>query len=119
MHFAEGGTLQKLISDQQGKYLPEKLVLYYFAQLAQALRFIHSKKILHRDLKTQNILLNRKRTMVMLGDFGISKELNTGGVASTLIGTPNYLSPEICEGKSLVKGQKTTCDFRSKVQQQK
>lgn len=48
MHFAEGGTLQKLIVEQQGKYLPEKLIMHYFAQLALALQFIHSKKILHR-----------------------------------------------------------------------
>jgi serine/threonine protein kinase len=50
MSYAEGGTLQKLISEQQGKYLPEKLIMYYFAQLALALRYIHSKKVLHRKL---------------------------------------------------------------------
>lgn len=59
---------------------------------------MHSKQILHRDLKTQNILLNKKRTIVKLSDFGISKELSTKSLASTIIGTPNYLSPEICEG---------------------
>lgn len=59
---------------------------------------MHSKQILHRDLKTQNILLNKKRTIVKLSDFGISKELSTRSLASTIIGTPNYLSPEICEG---------------------
>lgn len=47
MNYAEGGTLQKLIKEQKDNYLPEKLIMYYFAQLALALRFIHSKKILH------------------------------------------------------------------------
>uniref|UniRef100_A0A914R1S1 non-specific serine/threonine protein kinase n=1 Tax=Parascaris equorum TaxID=6256 RepID=A0A914R1S1_PAREQ len=62
------------------------------------LEYMHSKQILHRDLKTQNILLNKKRTIVKLSDFGISKELSTRSLASTVVGTPNYLSPEICEG---------------------
>lgn len=48
MNYAEGGTLQKLINEQGNNYLPEKLIIYYFSQLALALRFIHSKKILHR-----------------------------------------------------------------------
>lgn len=59
---------------------------------------MHSKQILHRDLKTENILLNKKRTIVKLGDFGISREISTFSLASTLVGTPKYLSPEICEG---------------------
>lgn len=67
-------------------------------QVAIGLEYMHSKQILHRDLKTQNILLNKKRTIVKLSDFGISKELSTRSLASTVIGTPNYLSPEICEG---------------------
>ncbi|KAI6182110.1 Protein kinase domain-containing protein [Aphelenchoides bicaudatus] len=99
MNYAEGGSLHNLVVEQQGKFLPEKLIIYYFAQLAMALRFIHSKRILHRDLKTPNILMNRKKTIVMLGDFGISKQLSTITQASSLVGTPNYLSPEICEGQ--------------------
>lgn len=107
MNYAEGGTLHSLIVEQQRKYLPEKLIMHYFAQLALALRFIHSKRIMHRrsfktiklsvfanlgDLKTPNILMNRKKTIVMLGDFGISKQLSTITQASSLVGTPNYLA---------------------------
>ncbi|MCP9261020.1 hypothetical protein DINM_004412 [Dirofilaria immitis] len=69
-------------------------------KVAIGLEYMHSKQILHRDLKTQNILLNKKRTIVKLSDFGISKELSTRSLASTIIGTPNYLSPEICEGRA-------------------
>ncbi|EPB71815.1 hypothetical protein ANCCEY_09095 [Ancylostoma ceylanicum] len=83
-----------------GVNFPEAQVLNYFTQILIALNHIHSKQIVHRDLKTQNILLNRKKTLVKLSDFGISKELTTRSLASTVIGTPNYLSPEICEGRA-------------------
>ncbi|TKR59517.1 hypothetical protein L596_029177 [Steinernema carpocapsae] len=99
MHYAEGGTLEKLIHEQKTPF-QENRVMYYFTQVAMALDFMHSKQILHRDLKTQNILLNRRQSIVMLSDFGISKQLTMRSVASTVVGTPNYLSPEICEGRS-------------------
>ncbi|KAK6057239.1 hypothetical protein COOONC_05246 [Cooperia oncophora] len=98
MQYAEGGTMERLVQDQKGVNFPESQVLNYFTQILIALNHIHSKSIVHRDLKTQNILLNRKKTLVKLSDFGISKELTTRSLASTVIGTPNYLSPEICEG---------------------
>ncbi|KAE9415439.1 hypothetical protein Angca_006850, partial [Angiostrongylus cantonensis] len=100
MQYAEGGTMEKLVQDQKGVNFSEAQVLNYFTQILIALNHIHSKSIVHRDLKTQNILLNRKKTLVKLSDFGISKELTTRSLASTVIGTPNYLSPEICEGRA-------------------
>ncbi len=65
--------------------------------MAFALNYLHERKILHRDVKTQNIFLVRNG-LVKLGDFGISKAL-TGEQdwAMTGIGTPQYLSPEICK----------------------
>uniref|UniRef100_A0A915ABQ3 non-specific serine/threonine protein kinase n=1 Tax=Parascaris univalens TaxID=6257 RepID=A0A915ABQ3_PARUN len=100
MQYAEGGTMDKMISDQKGVFFSEQQVLNYFTQVSVGLEYMHSKQILHRDLKTQNILLNKKRTIVKLSDFGISKELSTRSLASTVVGTPNYLSPEICEGRA-------------------
>eukprot|EP00080_Pristionchus_pacificus_P006467 PDM66487.1 nekl-2 [Pristionchus pacificus] len=98
MQFAEGGTLENLIRDQRGVHFSEATVLKYFTQILLGLEYMHSLNIVHRDLKTQNILLNKKRTLIKLSDFGVSKQLNTRSVASTLIGTPNYLSPEMVEG---------------------
>ena len=64
-----------------------------------ALEYVHGRKILHRDLKSQNIFLTANNT-IKLGDFGISKVLeNTNDQALTVQGTPYYMSPEVCESK--------------------
>ena len=63
------------------------------------MKHVHDRKILHRDLKAQNIFLT-KRGIVKLGDFGIARVLsNTVSRAKTVVGTPYYLSPEIIENK--------------------
>jgi NIMA (never in mitosis gene a)-related kinase len=63
------------------------------------MKHIHDRKILHRDLKSQNIFLTNNN-IVKLGDFGIARVLSkTSELASTIVGTPYYLSPEIIENK--------------------
>ncbi|CAI2300880.1 unnamed protein product [Caenorhabditis sp. 36 PRJEB53466] len=99
MQYAEGGTMERMINEQRPDKFPEKQVLEYFTQILIALDHMHAKQIVHRDLKPQNILMNRRKTILKLSDFGISKELGTKSAASTVIGTPNYLSPEICESR--------------------
>lgn len=65
-----------------------------------ALAYVHQGKVLHRDLKTQNIFLTRECKVIKLGDFGISKVLDgTIDMAKTVIGTPYYMSPELCENQ--------------------
>jgi len=101
MDFADGGDLYTKIAQQKkfGKLFDEEQILDWFVQICLALKHIHSKRILHRDLKTQNIFLTSKGD-VKIGDFGIARVLqNTYDVAQTAIGTPYYLSPEICQEK--------------------
>ena len=99
MEFCSGGDLFSLISKQRGKYLHEDLILFIFLQLCLAVNYIHGRHILHRDIKTQNIFITTG-FVVKLGDFGIARILDgTSEFAKTCIGTPYYLSPEICENK--------------------
>ncbi|XP_071952550.1 serine/threonine-protein kinase Nek8-like [Antedon mediterranea] len=99
MEYAEGGTLCEYLQQQGNALLEEQEILHFFAQILLSLHHIHSKQILHRDLKTQNILLTKQHDIVKIGDFGISKILNTKSKAQTVVGTPCYISPELCEGK--------------------
>ena len=65
-----------------------------------AVEYLHERKIIHRDIKIHNIFLS-KDNIVKLGDFGISKKLEgTAQLANTSVGTPYYISPEICSSKS-------------------
>jgi NIMA (never in mitosis gene a)-related kinase 1/4/5 len=101
MEYADGGDLYSFLRIRKpGNYLEESLVLRFFHQLCLALQYLHHRKILHRDLKTKNIFLAKHQTCIKLGDFGISRFLNnTVELAHTVIGTPYYLSPEICESQ--------------------
>ncbi|XP_017316624.1 serine/threonine-protein kinase Nek1 isoform X3 [Ictalurus punctatus] len=99
MDYCEGGDLFKKINNQKGLLFPEEQILDWFVQICLALKHVHDRKILHRDIKSQNIFLTKDGT-VQLGDFGIARVLSsTVELARTCIGTPYYLSPEICENK--------------------
>ncbi|XP_051026003.1 serine/threonine-protein kinase Nek1 [Acomys russatus] len=99
MDYCEGGDLFKRINAQKGTLFHEDQILDWFVQICLALKHVHDRKILHRDIKSQNIFLTKDGT-VQLGDFGIARVLNsTVELARTCIGTPYYLSPEICENK--------------------
>ncbi|XP_004864435.1 serine/threonine-protein kinase Nek4 isoform X1 [Heterocephalus glaber] len=99
MGFCEGGDLYRKLKDQKGQLLPERQVVEWFVQIAMALQYLHEKHILHRDLKTQNVFLTRTH-IIKVGDLGIARVLeNHCDMASTLIGTPYYMSPELFSNK--------------------
>nr|XP_016847085.1 PREDICTED: serine/threonine-protein kinase Nek4 isoform X3 [Anolis carolinensis] len=99
MGFCEGGDLYHKLKEQKGQLLPESQVVEWFVQIAMALQYLHEKHILHRDLKTQNVFLTRSN-IIKVGDLGIARVLeNQYDMASTLIGTPYYMSPELFSNK--------------------
>ena len=101
MDYADGGDLARQIANQlnSDRTFDEEQVLDWFVQICLALRFAHERKVLHRDVKPQNVFLMRSGA-VRLGDFGISKTLgSTMSLALTTVGTPLYLAPEVCQGE--------------------
>uniref|UniRef100_A0A2I2YYG5 Serine/threonine-protein kinase 36 n=1 Tax=Gorilla gorilla gorilla TaxID=9595 RepID=A0A2I2YYG5_GORGO len=93
-NYAEGELFQILEDD--GK-LPEDQVQAIAAQLVSALYYLHSHRILHRDMKPQNILL-AKGGGIKLCDFGFARAMSTNTMVLTSIkGTPLYMSPELVE----------------------
>lgn len=102
MEYCEGGDMRKAIKDKAktGGHFPEEQVMTWFVQLCLALQYIHSEKVLHRDLKTSNIFLTEGGSSIKLGDFGISRVLEgTTEAAVTIVGTPYYMSPEVCRSE--------------------
>ena len=82
-----------------GRLLPEQKVWSYFIQMCLGMEYLHQKKILHRDIKSMNVFLS-KEDRLRIGDLGVAKVLShTAAFAKTIVGTPYYLSPELCEEK--------------------
>ncbi|CAG9334940.1 unnamed protein product [Blepharisma stoltei] len=99
MDYADGGDLASKIQAQRGRLFPENQILNWFVQICLAMKHVHDRKVLHRDIKGQNIFL-MSNGMIKLGDFGIAKVLShTIDKARTQVGTPYYLSPEIIQNK--------------------
>lgn len=101
MDYAEGGDLYQRVARTRKAHqqFPERQILTWFVQAALAIKYMHDKRVLHRDLKSQNLFLTSSDRL-RVGDFGISKVLeSTTAFARTAIGTPYYLSPEICQEK--------------------
>ena len=99
MEYCDGGDLSQFIekNKETKKPLDENLIWNIFLKITIGLATLHKSKILHRDLKSLNIFLTKKNLDIKIGDFGVAKILTTTGFAKTIIGTPYYLSPELCD----------------------
>lgn len=94
MPFVQGGELYKHFLTN--KRFPEEVVKFYSVQIAMAIGHLHSKGIIHRDLKLENILID-KDGYIKIIDFGLAKILQENETTRTLCGTPEYLAPEMID----------------------
>ena len=103
MEYCDGGDLNDFIikHEQTHVLLKEKIIWDIFLKILIGLSHLHKLKILHRDLKPLNIFLIKNKNSddinIKIGDFGVAKILDENNFANTLIGTPYYMSPELCE----------------------
>jgi len=98
MRYVEGRSLNTIIS-QEGR-LPWKESVDTLGQIADALDYAHQRGLIHRDIKPANIIVSASEGAV-LTDFGLIKAVRESGLSTTgvIMGTPNYLAPEIWEGQ--------------------
>lgn len=102
MDFVEGQDLRRLLLEQ-GKFPPEQAARIML-QICRALEAAHGEGVIHRDLKPQNIMLDKKGRVYVM-DFGIARSAYLPGMTQTgaLIGTPEYMSPEQARGEKLTE----------------
>ncbi|CAO3661870.1 unnamed protein product [Umbelopsis ramanniana] len=98
LEVCENHTLARMLKQRQR--LTESETRYYLIQLLDICRFMHDNKVIHRDIKANNILLDYKMD-AKLGDFGLAALLvNAEERKRTICGTPNYMAPEILYGRN-------------------
>jgi polo-like kinase 1 len=96
MELCPNQTLMEMV--KRRKRLTEPEVRYFLYQLVLALEYLHSKNIIHRDLKLGNLFLSQ-HMRIRIGDFGLSTQVDAKGQKKTTIcGTPNYIAPEVLHG---------------------
>lgn len=101
MEYAPRGDLYQVIKEQRSrkKYISERDIWTYAAQLCSAVDYMHSRNVIHRDIKCLNIFLSDRRS-IKLGDLGVSKLQPFGCIAAgTRVGTPLYLAPELVKAQ--------------------
>ena len=100
LEYCHGGDLFGLMGMYDDEVLPVDSARFYSASIASVFQHIHSKRIIYRDLKTENLLLDRQG-FLKVADFGFAKKLGeeAGARTWTLCGTPEHLAPEIIQNK--------------------
>ncbi|CAE8628624.1 unnamed protein product [Polarella glacialis] len=101
MEYCPGGDLRKFIQKkaEREEHFSEDEIMTWLVQIGFALQYMHSQRV-HRDLKSSNVFLSQDASTIKLGDFGISCVLEgTSDAAVTMVGTPYYMSPEVCRSE--------------------
>jgi len=114
MEFAKGGELKDFISTKQNQILSEHLACDILNATINGLEYCHRRKVIHRDLKLENILIDTKGT-IKIADFGLSNTITFGKKMNTSCGTPSYIAPEIVRPPEIVdsKSSGAECDIWS------
>ncbi|XP_076461702.1 mitogen-activated protein kinase kinase kinase 13-like [Babylonia areolata] len=92
MEYCPYGQLYEVLRD--GKEIPPSLVLHWSKQIASGMNYLHSHKIIHRDLKSPNVLV-AKNDVVKISDFGTSREWNEKSTKMSFAGTVSWMAPEV------------------------
>ncbi|KAA3454572.1 serine/threonine-protein kinase HT1 [Gossypium australe] len=109
VEYLPGGTLKQYLIRNRRKKLAFKIVVQIALDLARGLSYLHSRKIVHRDVKTENMLLDGHRN-IKIADFGVARvEAQNPRDMTGETGTLGYMAPEVLEGKPYNR----TCDVYS------
>jgi len=98
MDFVGGGSLHHFLKKRPGRRLDDQLAKRLIFQVAQGLKYLHDRHIVHRDIKLENLLLDDSGTVKII-DFGFSTIVPPGKRLKIFCGTPSYMAPEIVARK--------------------
>ena len=98
MEFASHASLHSYLKAKPGRKLKEDEGKYIFKQVVDGIYYLHSKNIIHRDIKLENLLLDENKTLKII-DFGFSICVKNDQRINNFCGTPTYMAPEIVSKK--------------------